>query len=150
MTKKFKFDGFGINDNDEYASRLATLTERGHTKSEEIAELVLQPLKVRRAVLVYQGGIANVFEVDCFNVKAFGREAKRLMQNDFRSCETFAYGLAVAGVMVATMACNMAGDIIKQDWSESLDEQPFSKNFRPVFAGVLPEVDFNGTILKVW
>ena len=60
--------------------------------------------KIENAVLVYQAGIANVFSVTCFNASPFGRDAKRLIQSDFRTCESFALGLASAGVHVATMS----------------------------------------------
>jgi hypothetical protein len=89
-------------------------------------------------VLVYQGGIANVFAVETFNMRDYGRDAVRLMQADFRTCEAFARGLAAAGASVATAACNMAGDIAAQPWSEDLEEQPFSDQFHPVFEGVRP------------
>jgi hypothetical protein len=86
----------------------------------------------KRAFLVYQAGIANVFEVDCFNLSPFGREAKRLLQSDFRACENFAHGLKAAGFIVKTVACNMAGDIANQKWTDDLDAQPFSESFRPI------------------
>ena len=91
-------------------------------------------LKVQKAVLVYQAGIANVFAVKCFNMGPYGRDAKRLIQSDFRTCEAFARGLGVAGVVVVTMQCNCAGDIVDSSWSADLDEAPFSDSFRPVFA----------------
>lgn len=93
-------------------------------------------MRVKRAVLVYQAGIANVFDVISFNMADYGREAKRLIQSDFRTCEAFAQGLAAAGVKVASAQCNMAGDVIRQKWSEDLDAAPWSNKFRPVFAGV--------------
>lgn len=93
-------------------------------------------LPVVRAVLVYQAGIANVFQVDNFCWSAIGRSERRLFQHCFRSCEDFARGLGAAGVIVSTMACNKAGDIARQDWSTNLDEQPFSEQFHPVFIGV--------------
>jgi len=86
----------------------------------------------KRAMLVYQAGIANVFEVESHNLADFGRDAKRLMQGDFYGCESFANGLAKAGYIVKSAACNMAGDIAKQKWSDDLDAQPFSESFRPV------------------
>lgn len=89
-----------------------------------------------KVVLVYQAGIANVFEVQSFNMASYGREARRLLQSDFRACEMFARGMAAAGATVTTAACNMAGDIVNQTWSEDLETQPFSNKFRPVFAGV--------------
>jgi hypothetical protein len=89
-------------------------------------------LKIKKAFLVYQAGIANVFSVDCLNVAPYGRNAKRILQNDFRSCECFAMGLATAGTIIRTAACNMAGDITDQVWTENLLEQPFSDKFHPI------------------
>ena len=96
-----------------------------------------EKLKIKRAVLVYQAGIANVFAVESFNMADYGRDARRLLQSDFRTCEAFARGLAAAGVLVASAHCNMAGDIIGQTWSEALDDAPFRENHRPVFNGVV-------------
>jgi hypothetical protein len=84
---------------------------------------------MKKAMLVYQAGIANVFQVDCFNLASFGREAKRLYQGDFRGAVNFARGLGAAGVTVMTAHCNMAGDIIDRKWSDNLDEAPFSDKF---------------------
>ncbi len=92
----------------------------------------MNQLTMERAVLVYQAGIANVFMVRCFNLSDYGRDAKRLMQGTFRQCEDFARGLACAGVLVHTYACNMAGDIQNQKWTEDLDAQPFSDSFHPI------------------
>lgn len=85
-----------------------------------------------RVFLVYQAGIANVFQVECFNLSPFGRDAKRLLQADFRSCEYYAQGMGRAGAIVRTAACNQAGDIINAKWSEDLDDQPFSDKFHAV------------------
>lgn len=82
--------------------------------------------KVKRAVLVYQCGIANVFAVDRNGMR------RRLLQADFRACENFAHGLVAAGCTVTTMACNRAGDIIHAEWTYDLDAQPFSDKFRPI------------------
>jgi hypothetical protein len=93
---------------------------------------------MKRAVLVYQGGIANVFEVECFNLCDYGRGARRLVQSDFRACEWFARGLDRAGVLVTTMQCNQAGEIAASKWSDDLEAAPFSDKFKPVFSkGVL-------------
>lgn len=83
-------------------------------------------------MLVYQAGIANVFSVTSANLADFGRDAKRLLQADFRACENFARGLAAAGVIVHSVACNEAGDIAKSHWTDDLESQPFSENFHPV------------------
>jgi hypothetical protein len=87
-----------------------------------------------KAMLVYQAGIANVFQVACFNLAPYGREAKRVYQGDFRGAEHLARGMGLAGVTVRTGACNRAGDIAEATWSENLEEQPFSDHFRPVHA----------------
>lgn len=85
------------------------------------------------AVLVYQAGIANVFSLSSSDTTPATRHAKRLVQSDFRTCESFAQGLAAAGVNVTTMHCNQAGDIINSLWSIELEEAPFRESFRPVF-----------------
>ena len=87
---------------------------------------------MKRAVLVYQAGIANVFEVQAFNQADHGRDAKRLLQSDFRTCESFARGLGAAGVTVRTLTCNQAGDIAVSRWSDNLDDAPFNDKFSPV------------------
>jgi hypothetical protein len=87
---------------------------------------------MKRAMLVYQAGIANVFEVSAFNLADFGRDARRLLQADFRTCEAFSRGLVAAGVRVTTAACNQAGDIVRAHWTDDLEAQPFSNQFRPV------------------
>jgi hypothetical protein len=88
---------------------------------------------VERAVLVYQAGIAHVFAVKSFNMADYGREAKRLKQGAFSECENFALGLAAAGIPVASMHSNMAGDVINQKWSDELPEAPFFDKMRPVW-----------------
>lgn len=93
-------------------------------------------MKIRKAVLVYQAGIANVFAVDAFNMSDYGRGAVRLLQHSFTPCEYFARGLAAAGVKVATAQCSQAGDIASATWSEDLEAAPFSAAFCPVFSGV--------------
>lgn len=89
----------------------------------------MKRLKIEKAVLVYQGGIANVFQVDCLNLGGCSRNAKRLYQGDFLSAANIARGLAMAGTVVRTYACNMAGDISNAVWSEDLDSMPFSDKF---------------------
>jgi hypothetical protein len=98
-----------------------------------------QKLKIKRAMLVYQAGLANVFAVETFNLSQYDltnqyQDRRRLLQADFRACENFARGLAAAGIFVTTAHCNMTGDITNQTWSEDLDEAPFSECFRPVVA----------------
>lgn len=102
--------------------------------------LKLQPLPIEngevvrpRFMLVYQAGIANLFKVDCFNLSDFGRNAQRIFQGDFRTAQYMAHGAGLAGAVVMTAACNMAGDIAKAQWTDDLESQPFSKEFHPVF-----------------
>ncbi|KKL52968.1 hypothetical protein LCGC14_2280120 [marine sediment metagenome] len=86
-------------------------------------------LQVKRAMLVYQGGIANVFAVDSYNLADSNRNAKRLFQGSFDSAVQFAAGLATAGAGIKTAACNMAGDIANQLWTDDIEDQPFSARF---------------------
>lgn len=89
----------------------------------------MKELKVKRAVLVYQAGIANVFAVTSFNLSDYGRDAERLLQADFGTCESFARGLRAAGVTVKVAVCNQAGDIQAAHWSEDIEAAPFSDKF---------------------
>ena len=71
--------------------------------------------------IVYQGGIANVFEVE----QTRGNR-KRLLQSDFRACENYCRGLRYAGKIVKPAWCNEAGDIINRPWSvQHFDNAPF-------------------------
>ncbi len=83
-------------------------------------------------MLVYQGGIANVFQVDCANLAPFGRNAVRLFQSDFRACEHFARGCGTMGAIVHSVHCNKAGDIIRAVWDGDLDNAPFRDSMLPV------------------
>lgn len=100
------------------------------TTTGKVINLSTKPTPRRRIVLVYQAGIANVFEVEGRNMG----KRKRLLQSYFRDCESFARGCAAMGANVETMACNRAGDIVDEHWSTNLDEQPFSDKFCPVIA----------------
>ena len=88
---------------------------------------------MKYAALVYQGGIANVFQLSRMSVEPQARD-KRLLQGSFAECEAFTRGLKAAGVTVTTWACNQAGDIAGADWSANLEDQPFSDKFRPIFS----------------
>jgi hypothetical protein len=85
------------------------------------------------AVVVYQAGIANVFSVASLNMADYGRDARRLIQSDFRTCEAYARGMAACGAVVVSAACNKAGDIARERWSADLEAAPFSESFSPVF-----------------
>ncbi len=73
--------------------------------------------------LVYQAGIANVFQVQSDG--AF----KRLLQASFKECEWFMRGAQTAGAEVDVAGCNRAGDIINAAWTRNLDSLPFSDQF---------------------
>jgi hypothetical protein len=83
-----------------------------------------------KIMLVYQGGLANVFKVDCFNLGLFGRNAKRLYQGTFNDSEMVVYGLSLGGATIHIAGCNRAGDISEMDWTEDLDNLPFSDKFK--------------------
>lgn len=85
-----------------------------------------------KAMLVYQAGIANVFEVESFNLSDYGRNARRLLQHAFLPCEYFARGLKAAGVTVRVAHCNQAGDITNATWSEDMGEALFRESIRPI------------------
>lgn len=81
-------------------------------------------MKKKLYVLVYQGGIANVF---LGKVKG---KRKRIMQHAFGPCEWYCRGLKEAGAKVEVAWCNMAGDIDLQDWSyKDFDLAPFHDKF---------------------
>ena len=82
-------------------------------------------MRKKKIVLVYQGGIANVFKVKTFNLANEGRDARRLLQSDFRSCQMFAVGCGTMGAVIRTCHCNQAGDITYSKWDENLDNAPF-------------------------
>ena len=90
---------------------------------------------MRRIVLVYQCGIANVFEVDRLSTQPDGRNARRLYQHAFGPCEDFARGCAAMGAVVRTAHCAECGDISQRPWSADLGDAPFSDKFRPVRSG---------------
>jgi hypothetical protein len=87
--------------------------------------MTMQKCKAK-IMLVYQAGIANVFLVDCFNMKASMRKTKQLYQDTFITCQVFARGCGAMGAIVRTAHCNRAGDILGMDWSDDLDDAPFS------------------------
>lgn len=68
--------------------------------------------------LVYQGGIANVFN-----------ERKRVLQSGFRTCEEFCRGAEYAGAEIRAVCCNKAGDIADLAWDTSPENAPFSDQF---------------------
>lgn len=122
----------------EWTRELERLRRASQNDSEVIERLQAR-LEARklRIVLVYQAGLANVFRVTSFNLSDYGRDARRIMQSDFKSCERFATGCGYAGAIVKVAACNQAGDVTKAPWSEDLERQPFSEKFdRGLLCGI--------------
>ena len=62
--------------------------------------------------LVYQQGIANVFEN-----KGDGRET-RVLQDAFKVCELFCRGAQHVGAKVEVRHCDKAGDIAGEHWDK--------------------------------
>jgi hypothetical protein len=86
----------------------------------------------RKAVVVYQAGIANLFVVENVFETHEGRNAHRLMQSGFNDCEMYARGLKYAGWRVEAAHCNRAGDVAEQVWNFDLSEAPFRESMHPV------------------
>ncbi len=88
---------------------------------------------MKKLMLVYQAGIANLFEVDTFSLAPTQPcTRRRIYQGDFRTAENIAIGAKIAGAEVRTAGCNMAGDIAECIWTYELDELPFSDQFHPI------------------
>lgn len=87
--------------------------------------------KTKRAMLVYQAGIANIFAVKDFDLEYDQRKETYLVyQGDFHTAEAIATGMAFAGATIKVAGCNMAGDIRTRTWTNDLDSLPFSDAHR--------------------
>jgi hypothetical protein len=75
---------------------------------------------MKYAVLVYQGFIGNVFQVDSLNMADYGRNASLLYQNSTEKAEAFAKGLGAAGIVVRSAECDEIGDISQSRWSDNI------------------------------
>jgi len=77
-------------------------------------------------VLVYQAGIANVFQRHGKKHFTYSRE----LQNTFNVCENFCRGARYMGATIITAWCNEAGDIAERHWNFSnFENAPFCENF---------------------
>lgn len=85
----------------------------------------MNDLKIQKAILVYQGGLANVFAVTGFDNNN-SRDAVRLCQGTFNQCLWYATALGRAGTIVRTMGCNVAGDCSDCVWTKDPSSLPFS------------------------
>lgn len=93
--------------------------------------------------LVYQAGIANVFEEFPRETPRYAQESTgnkteseriRVLQSDFRTCEDFCRGLRQAKQTVRVAWCNEAGDIKGSIWHFfNFDNAPFSESFASDF-----------------
>jgi len=81
--------------------------------------------------LVYQGGIANVFQI----FPDTNTKPRRILQGDFRTCETFCRGLREMGAEVVPAWANVAGDVVNAHWNfdTGFSLAPFSKEFAKDF-----------------
>lgn len=92
-------------------------------------------MTIKRIALVYQAGIANVFEVETFSNEPNGRNARRLLQHAFTACEWFTRGMLNAGnCEIKIYSCNRAGDIVAAPWVDGLADCPFRDNAAPPIA----------------
>jgi hypothetical protein len=85
-------------------------------------------LQIKNAAIVYQGGIANVFnmgEADVLRIQ-------RLLQADFHTCESYIRGLIAAGTSVRVYSCNKAGDIANAQWTHGLADCPFRESTKAI------------------
>lgn len=76
-------------------------------------------MKERKLTLVYQGGIANVFQ-----------NGSRVYQGDFRTAEAILHGAWLAGAKVFYAFCNKAGDIAHTQWDTPEKHAPFTDSMR--------------------
>lgn len=91
--------------------------------------------------LVYQAGIANVFEeIPVKDTRShdplslYRADRVRVLQSDFRTCESFCRGLRRAGKTVRAAWCNEAGDIAGSFWRfTGFDLAPFNDKFAKDF-----------------
>jgi hypothetical protein len=71
---------------------------------------------MKRAWLVYQAGLANVF------VGEVSDDSTRVMQSTFRDCEMYVRGFRDAGYPVHVMHCDVAGDVAGRGWADGPGE----------------------------
>lgn len=118
---KVEYDDGEIEECERNVFGRALMEERLHLLEPEESPIVKYP----KVMLVYQGGLANVFSVRCFNLSDFGRSAQRLFQGDFLSAKMMAFGMGTAGSVVRSAACNEPGDITHAHWKDIDEDTPF-------------------------
>lgn len=85
----------------------------------------------KKFILVYQAGIANLFEVDGFEPYPESRINQRVYQGDFRTAEAMARGMLMAGTSVRVASCNYAGDCSMIKWTPGVGACPFRDKANP-------------------
>lgn len=89
-------------------------------ENHDIRQAIGNELTARRITLVYQAGIANVFET------TLPSQAKRLLQGTFDQCRYFALGCGAMGAIVRSAHCNEAGDITDREWRDDVENAVFN------------------------
>jgi hypothetical protein len=96
-------------------------------------------------VLVYQGGLANLFRVpssyvnplfswsqlDASQQRLASMDTVRVYQGDFRTAEAMARGAILAGAEVRIASRNVAGDVKLHWWAHGLSDCPFRDEANP-------------------
>ncbi len=75
-----------------------------------------------KLAIVYQAGLANVFEVTNFK-KPF--RMRRVLQGSFAECERFCQGAEYMGAEIKAFSRNVAGDVSLHAWKEGIEDCPF-------------------------
>lgn len=105
-----------------------TTTKTHKTSGTDGLPTVVTTRQSRNIALVYQAGIANVFEIS--GDYATG-ERHRILQHAFIPCEWYAQGLRDNGNNLKVYSCNRAGDIKDAPWVEGMDDCPFRDSANP-------------------
>jgi hypothetical protein len=93
----------------------------------------MKQLKVEIAYLVYQGGLANICQVEKESIYPAERgKTRRILQTDIRQCMIFCMGLAEAGVTIRTAWCKGGGDACDMVWDMKHEASPFHKEQHPI------------------
>jgi hypothetical protein len=114
--------------------RLAAQFDLQAREAREVLEDIETHGMTKCFVVVYQPGIANLFEVDSFEpltIPGTGRHRERKCQADYKTVECIALGLVYAGARVRYASCNRTGDVASATWTHGLGDCPFRFQARP-------------------
>lgn len=81
-------------------------------------------------ILVYQGPIANLFEVPSFLSYTEGVN-RCVYQGAFSTAEDMARGAMLAGAEVRVASCNHPGDIAELVWAQGMSDCAFPDHAKP-------------------